>query len=792
MKWTVVLLLRMGLILALLSGCRPIVRPSTAITPAPALTAEVSPAAEPSFDGTWTGAIAVMGQELNITVHLTTVDGATTATIDIPQQGATGLPLHDIKVALPQVHFELLEGSQLAVFEGEVLADGTVEGTFRQSGVEGIFYLARSETTGEEMGSVEPVVEDPADIYRDPTGLFTAPIPTNWQVQQAEGYAILTSPDEGMTVYLMAFAAEDLADAVAQGWAMVDPTFAYAVDEVIDEPAHRVDRAITVTYDLGDDEILIVIGGGWFYEGIAYVELFRSDLVTLQKRSSQLSIINSGFDILALAEIDLSTIAPLPLSDALLAELEAYIEEALVKYNVPGAAVAIVHDNEIVYAKGFGPRNSETGVPMTPETRMMVGSTSKTMTTMMMATLIDDGLMTWDTPVVEILPTFAVHDPGLTQQITVRNLVCACTGVPRRDFELIFHANELSAEDAIESLQSFEFFTDFGEAFQYSNQMVATGGYVAAVAAGGVYGDLYNGYEEAMQERILTPIGMVDTTLSFSDVVAGGNYAIPHGLNLGMDYYPIPLEMEHFVTPIAPAGAYWSTVLDMGRYLMTLMDEGIAPDGNRVVSAENLQVTWTPQISITVDASYGLGWIIGDYRGQPLIEHGGNTLGYTSDLAFLPQSRIGISILTNGRGTNFFNEGVRYRLLELLFAQEFEADESIIFGYERLQQAYGEVTDQITDTLDINRVAPYLGRFTNDALGPIAVSLDISEEALIVDAGEFRSAVYPRLDDEGELKDYIFYDMPMAGGTLTLETDETGNPIIVLGQGVIEYTFTQE
>ena len=117
---------------------------------------------------------------------------------------------------------------------------------------------------------------------------------------------------------------------------------------------------------------------------------------------------------------------------------------------------------------------------------------------MLMATLVDDGLMEWDTPVIDVLPTFALADPELTQEITVRNLVCACTGVPRRDFEVLMNYDDLSAEDIVESLASFELFTDFGEAFQYSNQMVETGGYEAATVAGAEYGSLHNGYMEAI------------------------------------------------------------------------------------------------------------------------------------------------------------------------------------------------------------------------------------------------------------------------------------------------------
>jgi CubicO group peptidase (beta-lactamase class C family) len=112
--------------------------------------------------------------------------------------------------------------------------------------------------------------------------------------------------------------------------------------------------------------------------------------------------------------------------------------------------------------------------------------------------------------------------------------------VPRRDLELIFNADDLTAEDIVASLRTFEFFTDFGEAFQYSNQLVGTGGYAAAAAAGADYGDLFTGYETSLQERILDPIGMTSTTLSFETVEAAGDAATPHTLALSGAYTPIP------------------------------------------------------------------------------------------------------------------------------------------------------------------------------------------------------------------------------------------------------------
>ncbi|MCC6458419.1 MAG: beta-lactamase family protein, partial [Caldilineaceae bacterium] len=396
-----------------------------------------------------------------------------------------------------------------------------------------------------------------------------------------------------------------------------------------------------------------------------------------------------------------------------------------------------------------------------------------------------------------VLPQFAVADAELSQTITMRNLVCACTGVPRRDFQLLFNANELSAEDIVESLQEFEFFTAFGEAFQYSNQLVATGGYAAAAAAGAEWGDLFNAYAAELQERVLDPIGMGNTTLSFDEVIDSGNYAMPHSIGVETPYEVMPLEEERVVLPVAPAGAHWSNVLDMGRYLITELNRGVTPDGTRVVSDENLAETWVPQVPVSAESSYGLGWFVDQYKGQPMMQHGGNTLGFSSDLAFLPEVGVGISVISNGRVTDAFNEAVRFRLLELLFAQPMEFDAQADFIHESIREL---IVAGAEDTLPVDEtaVAPFLGVYSNPELGELL--LEWEDGALYADVGEFRMEVRAQAADEetGEAgadsqlgdNEYVIFDAPFAGLPLQLEQAEDEQAQVRLGQGVDEYLFT--
>lgn len=652
----------------------------------------------------------------------------------------------------------------------------------------------RPETTPHPGGTV-PIATPPAadattDTYVDPEGFFQVPIPTGWTAQQGDGYVVLLSPAEAIRFYLVTVTAETAEAAVAAGWQQVDPTFDAAVTETLTPPADGgIEELAVVNYKFDEQQNTVYQAVAERYEGHYYLQLIAGDLTAIQQRQAQLNIISTGFTITALATTDLTTAEPVPI-ETILPQLERFIQEGLTTFGIPGAAVAIVQEGAVVYSRGFGVTEQGGTTPITPQTQMMIGSTGKSLTTLLMATLVDDGTIGWDTPVVEVLPEFAVADPQLTASITLRNLVCACTGVPRRDFELFFNANALSAEAVVSSLATFEFFTDFGEAFQYSNQLVATAGYAAAAAAGTPYGQLYAGYSDLLQKRVLTPIGMTNTTLSFDAVRQRDQYAMPHQLGFGATYGPLPLTFEEILNPVAPAGAHWSTLEDMTRYLLTELAVGVAPDGTRIVSEANLRETWKPQVPVSANADYGLGWFVSKYQGLNLIEHGGNTLGFTSSFGFFPDLNLGIVVLTNGQVTNYFNESVRARLIELLFAREPKAAAAMQFAYEQIQ-TQSERPATLREAVDPTAVQPYLGRYQNEALGELELRMEGT--TLIADAGEFAVSLLPlaKEEDPETLQGYLVMEPPLTGLLFQLETNEAGEPTISFGQGTVAYTFVQ-
>ena len=501
---------------------------------------------------------------------------------------------------------------------------------------------------------------------------------------------------------------------------------------------------------------------------------------------------------------DLAGVAPLPLTGERRATFEAYVADAINQLGVPGASVAVVQAGEVVYSQGFGVKELGGTDPVTADTLMLIGSVTKSMTATMAATVVDDGWLSWDTPLVELLPGFAVADPQLTPRLTVADAFCACTGLPRRDLEFLFNVNDFTPDRLITQVAELPLTTPFGERFQYSNQMYAMGGYAAAAAAGAAPNDLYGGYQLVMRERLLNPIGMDRSTFALEEVLASGDYALPHATGLDGNLQRVPLLVDQrFVTAVAPVGALWSSARDMARYLQMELANGVAPDGTRVVSAENLARTRAPRVAIppepglptlfsTAGNHYAMGWVVDTYQGQPVLSHTGGTLGFVSEIAFLPEADLGIVILTNGgQGAAGFNFAVQSRLLELLFDQPAAFDAMLGQFLEAQGARVAEFRAQL-GAVDAAAVAPYLGRYEHPALGEVELAL--RNGALVFDAGEIHSEIRPLIDESGQVVSYVFIDPPLAGPTpVTLRRGDDGQPGLVVtlaGETAESYVFS--
>ncbi|WP_343081411.1 serine hydrolase domain-containing protein [Ostreiculturibacter nitratireducens] len=610
--------------------------------------------------------------------------------------------------------------------------------------------------------------------WTDPENRFTLVSPEGWQLDGSGPFVELTSPEGDIALWFGLSDASEPTQAVDTAWSAAGETVPAPHAVVPAPPREGVETATAFAYPPEGDVIrqAVVESRG----GRLHVTLIRGTLAALERRGAQVNIAVTGFQPADAATVDLTGIAPDDLDAADLDALGSYVQDNLDRFDVPGAVVAVVQGGEVRMLQGFGVRALDTDDAVTPDTRMMIGSIGKSMTTLLMARLVEEGRLSWDQPVQSVLPGFAVADPELSETITVQNLVCACSGVPRRDMEFLFNAESLDAETVIGSLAGFEFFTGFGEAFQYSNQLVATGGWVAAAADAAEWGALDAGYARLLEERLFAPLGMTRSTLDFSEVMADADVATPHAPHGAGQRRALPIQTEAALLPVAPAGAHWSTAADMARYLEALLSTG---GEHGIVAPESLAHLTAPQVPVSATMSYGLGWFVEDWKGQRLIHHGGNTFGFTSEVAFLPEAGTGIVILTNAGRANDFVQAVRARFLEVLFDLPENHHAGALI-------ARAEADRRAADWANARPIPPEVAsaaveRYRSSVLGEVALRRD--GDRLIFDIGEMAGELRV---DPARPERWIVWEGPLFTTPLAFDPATRS---LSFGEGAAQYVF---
>jgi CubicO group peptidase (beta-lactamase class C family) len=462
-----------------------------------------------------------------------------------------------------------------------------------------------------------------------------------------------------------------------------------------------------------------------------------------------------------------------PLPNALITDLENYVKRLMKQMDVTGLSMVLVVGDQVIYRRALGVRDLDIKAPVTTQTLFGIASTTKSMTAVMIASLVDKGVIAWDTPLTDILPSFSLSNPEVTQKMTFRHTLCMCSSVPEHKEASTVQYSEMTAEDVIEMMATVPLSGTFEHTFNYSTPMVAVGGYLAALADGGEYGNLMQAYGDEMQERLFDPTGMTSSTFSIEEVVASGDYATPYYSSLaGVHALPPELDGGIFM-PMAPGGALWSTADDLGKYLIMLLNDGVAENGKRVVSAENLSYLWQPQIAMNSQISYGLGWYVEDYHGLTVIHHEGGSAGCASELVVIPELNIGFALLTNqmdqvkpiGRMTT-------YRLLEMLTGSEQVYDQQIRETAREIDQQLLTLSLVTRKTVDPDKLVPFLGSYHNNELGDVKLVLH-EDKTLWIDFGEYKSPIRPLITEENQ---FIFFESVFIGKTLQLKMNQNGMP----------------
>ena len=602
-----------------------------------------------------------------------------------------------------------------------------------------------------------------------------------WLADERDGVVRLEEPSRELTMWIMATAATDRVGAVAEAWKKVRPGFALAVAQDAEAPGEDGWDAMAQTvYVTPSEDSTMVLALAMRSGTTWYVALIDGGQAAAGRRGAQLG---ATLQSLRAPGMDRESFAgrAIKLDDATLRAFDAYVEEARQAAGIPGVAIEIVTHDRVLLATGHGVRSLTTKQPVTPTTRFMIGSTTKSLTTLLMAALADRGLLTWDTPVTKIMPSFALGDAATTEAVTLRHTVCACTGMPRQDLEFIMEYGGWTGEQRLATMKAMKPTTGFGETFQYSNLMVAAGGYAAGRATT-TKGGLTAAYDAALTRYVLKPLGMNATSMALA-TGKRADAAQPHTMDLGLVYHAVPLASEGAVESVGPAGAAWSTVGDLGRYIQLELRKGKDARGKEVVSEANLLARRAPQVKISDRVSYGLGMFLNDSLGVSVYGHGGNTIGFTSDLIFLPEHDVGLVVLTNAGSANSFRSAVQRKFLELVFEGKPEAEVGLTHS---LAQSKIEAAAEVA-LIDTAAPATWFDALVGSYRGTGIGAVEISRVGtrVVFDAGEWSSSIGRYRGRDGS--DWvILLDPPWAGFTLMLAPDGD-HPKLVVDVGQQKY-----
>jgi CubicO group peptidase (beta-lactamase class C family) len=615
----------------------------------------------------------------------------------------------------------------------------------------------------------------------------TFSIEKGWISTESDDVIILQEPGKELSFTLLENNQDGVDNAILGAWQRIQPDFARIVKHKQIIPAtDGWDEVVQCIYETSTAEnrfLLAIarrIGTTW------YVGLIDGTPGALSKRGAGIGLIFTSFKVQGVEKESFAGKIAHKLDDAKLAELMDFIEKARILCNIPGAAIGIVQDGKLISAQGFGVKELGSQDLVTPETQFMIGSTTKSMTTLMMAKLVDECKFNWDTPVTQVLPTFELGDQHTTKKLLMKHTVSANTGMPRRDVEMMFNHDCATPALRMAEMKEMKPTTGFGETFQYCNAMVMAGGYIAGHAA---YPDLELGqaYDKAMQSRVFDPLHMTATTF---DVNQLQQPAKPHRRSLQGDYIAMPVSSEKWTTSIRPAGALWSNVYDMSQYIIMELNKGINAQGQRVISEKNLLERRKPQIMIADKMSYGLGLMTEDDHGVVWVGHGGNTLGFTAAMEFFPEHDFGFVVLTNARGANMFTAAVHRKLMELLFDGKDQAQAMISIGQEQSTNAIIKNLENIELHPQAAWFEKFVGSYAHAVLGKIEIRQNGDKFEL--DARDWKGNCGQKKEEDGTLK-LMLIDGLLPGIDFISKENDAGLVIqLILDDSQQKYIFERQ
>lgn len=410
------------------------------------------------------------------------------------------------------------------------------------------------------------------------------------------------------------------------------------------------------------------------------------------------------------------------------ADLASYIEQIIPSWQVPGLAIGVVSGGEVVLARGFGKTRLGADEAVDEHTLFAISSTTKAMTAALLGTLVDEKKLGWDDPVSRHVTGFQLSDPYATREVTVRDLLTHRAGLGNADG--LWYGSDRTRAEILAQVPLIPATYSLRDGFVYQNIMYALAGELSASVAG-------QSWEELLTARIFQPLGMRRSVPVTSLAGQASNVANPHA---EVDGVVIPIENE-LLDSVAPAGAVWSSVGEMSRWMRMLLNDG-KWQGTQILSAESVAEMFTPQTLIDKDAiypyldmlaphwvSYGLGWFQLDYEGRAVQFHTGSIDGMSAIVGLVPDEGLGVVVLANLDHAEL-RHALLWKTIDLFGGRpdgrdwsaellSFYSERSAVRKAARTKREAGRVSS----TNPSLALAEYAGSYENGLYGRLAITL---------------------------------------------------------------------
>ena len=460
-------------------------------------------------------------------------------------------------------------------------------------------------------------------------------------------------------------------------------------------------------------------------------------------------------------------------SPAALDGLDAYVARAVRDWNVTGLAIAVVKDDSVVFAKGYGVRELGRPGAVDAQTRFAIGSTTKAMTAVALGMLVDEGKVRWDDPVIRHLPDFRLHDPYVTRELTIRDLLTHRSGLGNAD--LLWTGGGYDSDEILRRIRTLPLEYSLRSGFVYQNIMYAVAGDVVEAASG-------MPWERFVRTRILAPLGMTATEPTLAAVSGQPNVASPHEEIEGT----MRVIANRSVDPVGPAGSVWSSVGDMAKWMRFILDSGRVGD-RRLLSAATYRELLTPQTIADPDTypttslvrphffTYGLGWFLHDYDGDAVAMHTGSIDGMSAIIGLVPDRRLGVYVLANTDHAEL-RHALMYRVFDLFAGnppRDWSAELRALYGErrERARIAAREREERreagTRPSLPLER---YAGSYSDPTFGEVTVTAP--DGALHLAYGRQRAGDLTHLEHDSFRARWT--DIRLSPSTVVFVPDGTG------------------